>query len=608
MQIAKPHSKDSKGKGHSTPPARYQMDCEDCISACCNSPSSSLTAADCGCLTTCGPCNFCRKPWVVTPQEFETPTAGNFNVSIQVPHLPGMHHYTIDEVQVTITSMGLDTSSWKIKLISPHSGGVILKHLTTNGGDLDGTFSDSPCVGCVSPFEALSAFEGTSALGKWTLVIKAADSGRDGFVSWVGLEFRMNCVAWDFDPDVNFSNITQNTTYNNTPADVTFNNTPPASYQMDCAHCTSTCCNSPSSSLAAADCGCLTTCGPCNFCRKPWVVTPQEFDTPTAGSFNVSIQVPHLPGMQHYTIDEVHVKITSMGLDTSSWKIKLISPHSGGVILKHLTTNGGDLDGTFSDSPCVGCVSPFEALSAFEGTSALGKWTLVIKATDSGRHGFVSWVSIELRMNCVNWDFDPDVNFSNITQNTTYNNTPADVTFNNTPPASYQMDCAHCTSTCCNSPSSSLAAADCGCLTTCGPCDFCQKPWVLTPEHFETPTAGDFNVSIQVPHLPGMQHYTIDEVQLTITSMGLDTSSWKIDLIGPDLGDVILKEYTVNGGDLDSTFSDSPCVGCVSPFEALSAFEGTSALGSWTVAIKGAADSGRHGFISWISLAVRMNC
>jgi subtilisin-like proprotein convertase family protein len=118
------------------------------------------------------------------------------------------------------------------------------------------------------------------------------------------------------------------------------------------------------------------------------------------GNFNVSIQVPPLPGLKQYTIDEVQVTITSMGMDTSSWKIDLIGPGSGDVILKHITVNGGDLDGTFSDTPCVGCVLPFQALSAFKGKSALGNWTLAIKATDSSRHGFVSWVSLSLRMNC----------------------------------------------------------------------------------------------------------------------------------------------------------------------------------------------------------------
>ena len=113
---------------------------------------------------------------------------------------------------------------------------------------------------------------------------------------------------------------------------------------------------------------------------------------------------------------------------------------------------------------------------------------------------------------------------------------------------------------------------------------------------------GNFNVSIQVPPLPGLQQYIINQVQVTITSMGMDTSSWKIDLIGPGLGDVIIKQITVNGGDLDGTFSDTPCVGCVLPFQALSAFEGKSALGNWTLAIK-AAESSRIGFVSWVSLS-----
>ena len=593
-----------------TVPPGYQTDCAHCHSVCCNAALSNLaTAVDCGCLAACGPCNFCQKPWVVTPLHFETPAMGNFNVSIQVPPLPGLQQYTIDEVQVTITSMGIDTSSWKIDLIGPGLGDVTLKEYTVNGGDLDFTFSDTPCVGCVLPFRALSAFKGKSALGNWTLAIKASNSSRHGFVSWVSLSLKMNCVYWDFHPDVHFSNVTQNTTYGNTPANVTFNNTPPARYQMDCAHCQDACCNAPMSKLAtAAECGCLATCGPCNFCRKPWVVTPQHFEIPAMGNFNVSIHVPPLPGLQQYIINQVQVTITSMGMDTSSWKIDLIGPGLGDVILKQITVNGGDLDGTFSDTPCVGCVLPFQALSAFEGKSALGNWTLAIKAAESSRIGFVSWVSLSLRMNCVNWDFHPEVHFSNVTQNTTYGNTPANVTFNNTPPARYQMDCAHCQDACCNAPMSKLAtAAECGCLATCGPCNFCQKPWVVTPQHFELPAMGNFNVSIQVPPLPGLQQYTIDEVQVTITSMGLDTSSWKIDLIGPGSGDVILKHITVNGGDLDGTFSDTPCVGCVLPFQALSAFKGKSALGNWTLSIK-AADRSRHGFVSWVSLSLRMNC
>eukprot|EP00435_Cladocopium_sp_Y103_P049393 s1688_g14.t2 len=415
-------------------------------------------------------------------------------------------------------------------------------------------------------------------------------------------------VTWDFHPDVHFSNASQNATIR-------------TAYQMDCVHCQDACCNSPSSMVAtAAECGCLVACGPCNFCRKPWVVTPLHFETPAMGNFDVSIQVPPLPGLQQYIINEVQVTITSMGMDTSSWKIDLIGPSADDVIIKHITVNGGDLDGTFSDTPCVGCVLPFQALSAFEGKSALGNWTLAVTAADSGRTGFVSWVSLSLRMNCVNWvkvekvfhpdmhgDFHPDVHFSNITQNTTYGNTPANVTFNNTPPARYQMDCAHCQDACCNAPLSKLAAAECGCLATCGPCNFCQKPWVVTPLHFETPVMGSFNVSIQVPPLPGLQQYIINEVQVTITSMGTDTRWWKIDLIGPAADDVILKHITVNGGDLDGTFSDTPCVGCVLPFQALSAFKGKSALGNWTVAIK-AADSGRTGFVSWVSLSLRMNC
>eukprot|EP00438_Fugacium_kawagutii_P002136 Skav218486 [mRNA] locus=scaffold538:1230682:1230948:- [translate_table: standard] len=88
--------------------------------------------------------------------------------------------------------------------------------------------------------------------------------------------------------------------------------------------------------------------------------------------------------------------------------------------------------------------------------------------------------------------------------------------------------------------------------------------------------------------------------------MGLDTSSWKIALRGPTLSDVILKEHNMNG-DLDCTFSDHPCTGCVSPFQALLAFQGTSALGNWTLAVE-ATDSNRHGFVSWVSLALRMNC
>ena len=582
----------------------YEMDCAHCQHVCCHSPSSS----ECGCLEHCGPCNFCERPWVLTPQHFETPTEGNFKISIQVPPLPGLNQYLIDEVQVTMTSMNLDTSSWKIDLVGPDSSRhVILKEYTAAGGDLDCTFSDSPCAGCVFPFEALSAFKTTSALGNWTLEIEAGDSGRHGFVSWVSLAFRLNCM-WSFDPDVHWSNITEHTTYNNTPEDVTFNNTFP-NYEMDCAHCHDVCCNSPLSKLASAsECGCLEHCGPCNFCERPWVLTPQHFETPTEGNFKISIQVPPLPGLNQYLIDEVQVTMTSMNLDTSSWKIDLVGPDSSRhVILKEYTAAGGDLDCTFSDSPCAGCVFPFEALSAFKTTSALGNWTLEIEAGDSGRHGFVSWVSLAFRLNCM-WSFDPDVHWSNITEHTTYNNTPEDVTFNNTFP-NYEMDCAHCHDVCCNSPLSKLASAsECGCLEHCGPCNFCERPWVLTPQQFETPTEGNFNVSIQVPQLPGLNQYLIDEVQVTMTSMGMNTSSWKIDLVGPgSAGDIILQKYTAAGGDLDAIFSDSQCAKCISPFEALSAFNGKSALGNWTVEIE-AEDSGRDGFLSWVSLELKLNC
>ena len=77
------------------------------------------------------------------------------------------------------------------------------------------------------------------------------------------------------------------------------------------------------------------------------------------------------------------------------------------------------------------------------------------------------------------WDFDPHVNFSNITVDQ-YNNSNETHSkpFNNTLHP-FEETCETCTDTCCKSPY--YTGENCTCLEKCGPCDFCSSPWHIAP-------------------------------------------------------------------------------------------------------------------------------
>ncbi|CAK9012960.1 unnamed protein product [Durusdinium trenchii] len=204
-------------------------------------------------------------------------------------------------------------------------------------------------------------------------------------------------------------------------------------------------------------------------------------------------------------------------------------------------------------------------------------------------------------------DGDPEVNFSNVTVNHTENNTK-NVKFNPTLHP-FEDSCEHCKQTCCKSP---YSGADCTCLQRCTPsCDFCSSPWHIAPEHFETPSTGNFQVKISVKALPSLQNYIIEEVQLTLSTMGLETAGLEVDLQAPgDLPKIHLKVPSSGGtaGDFDATFSDSNCEGCIPPSESFGAYRGKSALGDWILTFQDPPETTRSGFVAWVSLALRLNC
>eukprot|EP00913_Durusdinium_trenchii_P021010 g19743.t1 len=118
-------------------------------------------------------------------------------------------------------------------------------------------------------------------------------------------------------------------------------------------------------------------------------------------------------------------------------------------------------------------------------------------------------------------------------------------------------------------------------------------------------------VKISVKALPSLQNYIIEEVQLTLSTMGLETAGLEVDLQAPgDLPKIHLKVPSSGGtaGDFDATFSDSNCEGCIPPSESFGAYRGKSALGDWILTFQDPPETTRSGFVAWVSLALRLNC
>jgi subtilisin-like proprotein convertase family protein len=233
-------------------------------------------------------------------------------------------------------------------------------------------------------------------------------------------------------------------------------------------------------------------------------------DACTIADVNIDVMI------EHTYIGDLVIEVEHLGTIVTLWD--------------HNCGNDDDMDVVFDDegdpvecnSPTVGYVIPFEALSAFDGNNAAGDWTITIKDEWGGDTGALMRWSVHI---------DPTVGS----------------------PKLYFVD-------------PGLPIPDDDLVGVSHTID--------VPDSF---TLGDVDVDVTIDHI------WIGDLVIDVEHLGTTVTLWNHDC---DFGNQFEDVNVIFDDEGNTVECNSPTVGNIIPFEALSAFDGMDSAGEWTITVR----------------------
>ncbi|CAE7364692.1 hypothetical protein AK812_SmicGene23346 [Symbiodinium microadriaticum] len=165
-----------------------ELDAEECEHVCCYSRFKAPESL-CGCLAAQSiSCNYCSRPYIATPEEYQVPHAGSFNISIPVEETTLAN---ISKFEVGLGLAGFRVGTLGVTLLGPAAQSLGLKEPEmepeSQTSQVHWIFTDRSCSDCMEPTDSFSQLQGEDAKGTWTLIIETDPEVANGLVTWVEL-------------------------------------------------------------------------------------------------------------------------------------------------------------------------------------------------------------------------------------------------------------------------------------------------------------------------------------------------------------------------------------------------------------------------------------